>query len=89
MKAGADVWMSTASVLRKPKRSVPGLDVAGIVEAVGENVTKLEPGDEVFGTRGGAFAEYVRGAERNFVPKPESLTFEQAAAVPLAGCTAL
>jgi NADPH:quinone reductase-like Zn-dependent oxidoreductase len=52
-------------------------------------VTAFQPGDEVFGARTGAFAEYVRGAERNFVPKPAGLTFEQAAAVPIAGCSAL
>jgi NADPH:quinone reductase-like Zn-dependent oxidoreductase len=75
--------------LRKPKRTIPGVDVAGHVEAVGRNVTQFQAGDEVFGHRGGAFAEYVRGAEKNFVPKPAGLTFEQAAAVPVAGCTAL
>jgi NADPH:quinone reductase-like Zn-dependent oxidoreductase len=75
--------------LRRPKQSVPGVDVAGQVEAVGENVTQFRPGDEVFGTRGGAFAEFVCGGEKNFAPKPEGLTFEQAAAIPVAGCTAL
>jgi NADPH:quinone reductase-like Zn-dependent oxidoreductase len=75
--------------LRRPRRSVPGVDLAGEVEAVGESVTEFQPGDEVFGGRNGAFAEYVRGAERNFVPKPAGLTFEQAAAVPIAGCSAL
>jgi NADPH:quinone reductase-like Zn-dependent oxidoreductase len=75
--------------LRRPKRSVPGVDLAGEVEAVGENVTQFQPGEEVFGGRNGAFAEYVRGAERNFAPKPGGLTFEQAAAVPIAGCSAL
>ena len=75
--------------LRRPKRSIPGVDVAGIVEQVGGNVTELRPGDEVFGSTGGAFAEYVRGTEENFAPKPTALGFEQAAAVPVAGCTAL
>src|SRR5438034_4320766 len=76
--------------LRRPKRRVPGVDVAGRVEAVGENVTQLEPGDEVFGgTEGGAFAEFVRGTEKDFVPKPTDLTFEQAAAISVAGVTAL
>ncbi|HEY4976160.1 MAG TPA: NAD(P)-dependent alcohol dehydrogenase [Gaiellaceae bacterium] len=76
--------------LRKPKKSVPGADVAGQVEAVGKNVTQLRPGDEVFGVgRGGSLAEYVCGAENDFAPKPASLSFEQAAALPMAGCTAL
>lgn len=75
--------------LRRPKHPVPGVDVAGHVEAVGENVTLFQPGDEVFGGRSGAFAEYVCGAERNFTPKPAGLSFEQAAAIPMAGCTAL
>jgi NADPH:quinone reductase-like Zn-dependent oxidoreductase len=66
-----------------------GVDVAGIVEAVGKDVTQFQPGDEVFGARDGAFAEYVGGRERNFVPKPSGITFEQAATVGIAGCTAL
>ncbi len=73
--------------LRRPKTRVLGLDVAGVVEAVGANVTHLAPGDSVYGVRSGAFAEYVSG--RNFVPMPAGLTFEQAAAVPVAGQTAL
>lgn len=75
--------------LRRPKRNVLGIDVAGHVEAVGRNVTQFKPGDEVFGFRRGAFAEYVCAKERNFVPKPVGLTFEQAAAVPVAAQTAL
>jgi NADPH:quinone reductase-like Zn-dependent oxidoreductase len=75
--------------LRKPKRIATGVDVAGHVEAVGKNVTQLRPGDEVFGQRGGAFAEYVCAREINFAPKPANLTFEQAASVPMAGFTAL
>jgi NADPH:quinone reductase-like Zn-dependent oxidoreductase len=75
--------------LRRPKRWQLGVDVAGRVESVGANVTQFRPGDEVFGTRSGAFAEYVRGAERNFAPKPANLTFEQAAAIPVAATTAL
>jgi Zinc-binding dehydrogenase/Alcohol dehydrogenase GroES-like domain len=75
--------------LSTPKSKVLGGDVAGIVEAVGEKVTEFQPGDEVFGSRYGAFADYVRGRERNFAPKPAGLTFEEAAAIPLAGITAL
>jgi NADPH:quinone reductase-like Zn-dependent oxidoreductase len=75
--------------LRRPKQRIPGVDVAGIVEAVGKDVTKFGPGDEVFGARSGAFADYLCGVERNFVSKPEGLTLEQAATIPIAGCTAL
>jgi len=75
--------------LRRPKGWQLGVDVAGQVEAVGANVTQLRPGDEVFGTRNGAFAEFVLGAERNFAPKPANLSFEQAAAIPVAATTAL
>ncbi len=73
--------------LRRPKTHVLGVDAAGVVEAVGKDVTELKFGDEVFGSRLGAFAEYVAG--KNFVPMPAGLTFEQAAAVPTAGFTAL
>lgn len=74
---------------RRPKPAVRGVDVAGLVEAVGKDVTRFQPGDEVFGWCQGAFAEYVRGREGNFVLKPAVLTHEQAAAVPVAGFTAL
>jgi NADPH:quinone reductase-like Zn-dependent oxidoreductase len=73
--------------LRRPKTTILGLDVAGVVEAVGDNVTHVKPGDRVFGSRTGAFAEYV--ASKNMVPMPANLTFEQAAAVSTAGQTAL
>jgi NADPH:quinone reductase-like Zn-dependent oxidoreductase len=73
--------------LRRPKVPVRGVDAAGIVEEVGAGVTHVEPGDEVFGSHAGAFAEYVCG--RTFVRKPAGITFEQAAAIPVAGCTAL
>lgn len=66
-----------------------GIDLAGQVEAVGAGVTQFKIGDEVFGFRSGALAEYVAGWERNFVLKPAGLTFEQAAAVPVAAFTAL
>jgi NADPH:quinone reductase-like Zn-dependent oxidoreductase len=75
--------------LRKPKLPRFGVDLAGQVEAVGSNVTQFRPGDEVFGARTGAFAEYVAGSEGNFVLKPANLTFEQAAAIPVAATTAL
>jgi len=67
-----------------------GVDFAGTVEAVGKNVTRFEPGDEVYGRGDGAFAEYVNIHEdRGIVPKPANMTFEQAASVPVAGITAL
>lgn len=75
--------------LLKPKNSVPGMDIAGKVEAVGKNVKQLQPGDELFGWCKGAFAEYARAGENNFVPKPAGLTFEQAAAVGVSASTAL
>ena len=77
------------SGVRKPKQAVPGTDVAGMVVAVGRSVTELRPGDEVFGAGGGAYAEYIAGRVRNFVPKPANLSFEQAAAIPVAAITAL
>src|SRR5947208_2655969 len=76
--------------LRKPKDTRLGVDFAGTVEAVGKNVTQFKPGDDVFGGRGGAFAEYVcRRAEGAVALKPANLTFEQAASVNIAGITAL
>jgi NADPH:quinone reductase-like Zn-dependent oxidoreductase len=75
--------------LRRPKGWQLGTDVAGRVESVGANVTQFRPGDEVFGTRNGAFAEFVLGAERNFALKPTNLTLEQGAAIPVAATTAL
>jgi len=76
--------------LRKPKDTRLGVDFAGTVEAVGEKVTKFKPGDDVFGGRDGAFAEYVCVREARAVAlKPANITFEQAASVPIAGVTAL
>jgi NADPH:quinone reductase-like Zn-dependent oxidoreductase len=76
--------------LRKPKIPRLGVDVAGQVEAVGKNVTQFKPGDEVFGGKTGAFAEYVCArADRAVVLKPANLTFEQAASLPIAAITAL
>jgi NADPH:quinone reductase-like Zn-dependent oxidoreductase len=76
--------------MRKPKDTRLGVDYAGTVEAVGKNVTQFKPGDEVFGARNGALAEYVCGlADRSVVLKPANMTFEQAASVPVAAVTAL
>jgi NADPH:quinone reductase-like Zn-dependent oxidoreductase len=73
----------------KPRNRVPGLDIAGTVEAVGTGVTRLGPGEEVFGTCTGALAEYVGTPEDKLERKPSNLTFEQAAAVPTSGLAAL
>jgi NADPH:quinone reductase-like Zn-dependent oxidoreductase len=75
--------------LRAPKNPVPGLDVAGVVVAVGEDVTRFQPGDEVFGVSKGSFAEFAAAREDKLALKPSNLTFEQAAAVPVSGMTAL
>jgi NADPH:quinone reductase-like Zn-dependent oxidoreductase len=90
MMRGSPYLVRMIAGLRKPKSSAMGMDMAGQVEAVGKNVTRFRPGDEVFGSRSGSLAEYVRGTDKSFlVPKPAGLTFEQAAAVPLAATTAL
>ena len=73
----------------KLKSSVPGGDLAGRVEAVGKSVTEFHPGDEVFGMSIRTFAEYVAVKDVGLVPKPANVTFEQAAAVPVAAITAL
>ncbi len=75
--------------LSKPKDTRLGRDVSGVVETVGRNVTQFKPGDEVFGTCMGAFAEYACASESAIVMKPDNVTFAQAAAVPIAGLTAL
>ena len=75
--------------LFEPENPQLGVDVAGVVEAVGRSVTRFKPGDEVFGHRFGAFAEYAAVRERSLAQKPANVTFEQAAAVPVAAVTAL
>jgi NADPH:quinone reductase-like Zn-dependent oxidoreductase len=102
----ADIWHTVVGrpyILRlfgnglvKPKRRVPGTDLAGIVESIGKNVTRLKIGDPVFGEsvkfgwyNGGAYAEYAAVPEAFLVTKPDNITFEQAAAVPSAGVIAL
>jgi NADPH:quinone reductase-like Zn-dependent oxidoreductase len=75
--------------LRKPKVPVRGMDVAGHVEAVGEDVTRFQPGDEVFGWCDGSYAQYACAPEDHFAPKPSNLSFEQAAVVPISGFAAL
>ncbi|WP_411721441.1 NAD(P)-dependent alcohol dehydrogenase [Mycetocola sp.] len=100
--AGVDagVWHVTAGKpyllrligfgLRAPKQKTPGRDVAGLVAEVGKNVTRFKPGDEVFGTTlEGSFAEFVRTSEDRLALKPATISFEQAAAVPVSGSAAL
>nr|MDQ5819414.1 NAD(P)-dependent alcohol dehydrogenase [Actinomycetota bacterium] len=96
---GRDVWHVMTGLpypirlagygLRAPKNPVIGSDVAGVVEAVGKNVTRFQPGDEVFGIGKGSYAEYAGAPEDKLAPKPANLTFEQAAVVTISGLTAL
>jgi len=86
---GQPYIMRPQSGLRSPRRRVLGNDMAGEVEAVGKNVTRFRPGDEVMGDVSGSFAEYAHASEAILGLKPATLTFEQAAAVPVAGITAL
>ncbi len=75
--------------LRTPKVPVRGMDAAGRVEAVGEDVTQLQPGDEVFGWCDGSYAQYACATQDHFSPKPANLSLEQAAVVPISGFAAL
>src|SRR4029078_9483036 len=86
---GVPYVMRLATGVRKPRRRIPGHDVAGEGEAAGENVKQFRPGDEVFGWCKGAFAEYACAAESNLLPKPANLTFEQPSAVGDSAFTAL
>src|ERR687884_802650 len=96
---GRDVWHVMAGLpypirlagfgLRAPKNPVIGSDMAGVVETVGNKVSTFQPGDEVFGIGKGAYAEYARAPEDKLAPKPENLTFEQAAVVAISGSAAL
>jgi NADPH:quinone reductase-like Zn-dependent oxidoreductase len=89
LMTGLPYLIRLVSGLRAPKTRVPGMDVAGRVEAVGKDVTRFQPGDEVFGTCRGSYAEYANAREDKIAPKPANLTFEQAAAVPISASTAL
>ena len=96
---GRDVWHIMTGLpypirlagygLRAPKNPVIGSDVAGVVEAVGKNVSRFQPGHEVFGIGKGSYAEYVCAREDKLAHKPANLTFEQAAVVAISGLTAL
>lgn len=89
LMAGIPYVMRLAFGLRRPRNPVRGLEVAGVIEAVGAEVTTLAVGDEVFGVCDGAFAEYARASQDKVLQKPQNLTFEQAAAVPISATTAL
>ena len=86
---GEPIIARFATGLRKPNQPVPGTDIAGTVVAVGDTVTQVRVGDQVFGWCTGAFAEYVTAPEDHFLPKPANLSFEQAAAVGVSATTAL
>jgi len=86
---GAPLPMRLASGLFRPKPGVPGFDVAGQVESVGSHVTKFRPGDAVFGAGHGTCAQYASVPEQQLALKPPSLTFEQAAAIPISALAAL
>ena len=86
---GRPYFLRILAGLRKPRITRLGVDVAGQVEAVGRSVTQFKPGDGVFGSCRGAFAEYACTSESALVMKPDDVTFEQAASVPLAALTAL
>src|ERR687895_54646 len=96
---GRDVWHVMTGLpypiclagygLRAPKNPVIGSDMAGVVETVGKDVSRFQPGDEVFGIGKGSYAEYVGAREDKLAPKPTNLTFEQAAVVAIMGSTAL
>jgi NADPH:quinone reductase-like Zn-dependent oxidoreductase len=82
-------YMVRVMGFRKPKIRIRGVDAAGTVEAAGRNVIRLKQGEQVYGTCDGSFAEYACAKAERFAPKPSNLTFEQAAAVPVSGMTAL
>jgi NADPH:quinone reductase-like Zn-dependent oxidoreductase len=89
LMAGMPYAARLAVGLRAPKNPVPGLDVAGVVVAVGSEITRFQPGDDVFGVSKGSFAEFAAARESKLARKPSNLSFEQAAAVPVSGMTAL
>jgi len=86
---GTPYFLRIVAGLRRPRDTRFGVDVAGLVEAVGTNVTQSKPGDAVFGCARGAFAEYACASESKLALKPANVSFAQAAAVPIAGLTAL
>lgn len=89
LMAGLPYLARMAVGLRRPKMPVPGLDFAGVVNAVGAKVTGFQPGDEVFGSGQGAYAEYALAKAKHLLHKPAELSFEQAAAIPVSALAAL
>jgi NADPH:quinone reductase-like Zn-dependent oxidoreductase len=89
LMAGYPYAVRLAIGMHKPRNPVRGMEVAGVVEATGANVTAFKAGDEVFGVSEGSFAEYARASHVRVLPKPSNLTFEQAAVVPVSATTAL
>ena len=89
LMAGRPYLLRLAFGFRRPKNAVPGLDLAGTVVAVGSAVTRFSPGQQVYGTGQGSFAEYAVAPEDQLARKPVNLSFEQAAVVPVSGLTAL
>ncbi|WP_235453201.1 NAD(P)-dependent alcohol dehydrogenase [Streptomyces olivochromogenes] len=89
LMAGLPYAVRPVSGLRRPKLPNPGRNIAGVVEAVGPDVTGFAPGDEVYGTAVAAFAEYAAARADRIAPKPTGLTFEEAATVPVSALTAL
>ena len=89
MTIGKPHLMRLGYGLRSPRKGVRGMEVAGIVEVVGQNVTQHAPGDEVFGWSTATFAEFTVVKEDQLIPKPSEASFEQAAGIPVAGCVAL
>lgn len=87
--AGHPRMVRLATGVRKPRNPVPGMDVAGVVTAVGAGVTRFRPGDEVFGSGTGTFAEYASVPEKKLAPKPANVSSTEAAAVPISALTAL
>jgi NADPH:quinone reductase-like Zn-dependent oxidoreductase len=89
LMAGKPYAARLAVGLRAPKNPVPGLDASGLVVAIGSGITRFQAGDEVFGVSKGSYAEFAAARESKLARKPSNLTFEQAAAVPVSGMTAL
>ena len=89
LMTGTPYAVRLAMGLRRPRQPIVGLDLAGTVEAIGADVTRFSPGDEVYGLGSGTFADYAVAKEDKLAPKPAALTHEQAATVPVSAITAL
>ena len=89
LMTGRPYVLRLAAGVRGPRQRVRGMDLSGVVAAVGDRVTRFRPGDEVFGVGTGAFADFARAPEKKLAVKPSTVTFEQAAALPISGSTAL